>query len=181
MIFSPAVRMVAAMAIVVTYGIVRGPGSLRYSFRSAGTHATVAALALAGFLLPAVPMALATGVVQWAPAMSPPLELVLLTVGMLLLMAIPQEILFRGLLFAFLQSKMRGRKGPYPALLISAVIFALFHLPVSAEPAYLLLVTAAGVAYGWCFLRTGSLAPGIMMHTAVNLIHHLVLRSPPGP
>lgn len=178
MSWTPALRVAAAVAVVVVYGAIRGGGALRYRWRSAGAHAAVAATGLAAFALLAVPVALLSGLVRWEPVALPVPEVLLLAGEILLLTALPQEMLFRGLLFAGLQKAMRGRWGPHPALVISSAIFALAHVPMTTDGIYLVLSGVAGIAYGWCYLRTGSLAPGVMVHTSVNLLHQLVLTTP---
>lgn len=73
---------------------------------------------------------------------------------------IAEEVFFRG----FLIGGLRGRVGNVGALLISAAIFMLPHLPVSIYPA----IFGLGLLLGLLFLQTGSLWPAIFMHAAFN-------------
>lgn len=76
-----------------------------------------------------------------------------------------EELLFRGLI---LQGFV-PRYGSVAAVLLSAFLFAAFHLnPYQFAPAML-----TGVFLGWIFLRTGSLWPCITLHALYN--GHIVL------
>lgn len=156
------------------YGRLDGIG---YRWRIEGSHLATAAAALAGFLVIAIPAGLATGFVAWAPQAPDGWEWIFLVFGIGLFVALPEEILFRGILFNMLQRVTRGRHGPWPALIVASIIFGLAHLnnfPLG-DWRYVALATIAGVFYGWCLLRTGSLIPGVLAHTAVDVIHRLLL------
>ncbi|HEX8818418.1 MAG TPA: type II CAAX endopeptidase family protein [Archangium sp.] len=78
-----------------------------------------------------------------------------------------EEFFFRGILLQGL--KVPGRTAGNPAsraILISAVVFSAFHL----DPVGFLARVELGVLFGWLFLRTGSLWPGILAHSANNLV-----------
>ncbi len=71
-----------------------------------------------------------------------------------------EEVFFRG----FLLGGLRNRFGPWPALLISSGVFALFHiLPGLYVPTFLL-----GLAFGWVYLKTRSIWPAVFGHTLHN-------------
>lgn len=70
-----------------------------------------------------------------------------------------EEALFRGAIFGVLQ-----RKGASKAILISAALFAVYHL----NPWILAPVFFLGVLLGMLRARTGSLVPGMIAHASVN-------------
>lgn len=73
-----------------------------------------------------------------------------------------EEIFFRG----FLLGGLRSRFGPWPAIVISSGVFAVFHiLPGLYVPTFLL-----GVAFGWVYLKTRSIWPAIFAHTLHNTL-----------
>jgi uncharacterized protein len=55
---------------------------------------------------------------------------------------------------------------PLSAIVVSAVIFSAFHL----DPVGFLARVELGVLFGWLLLRTGSLWPCILAHSANNLV-----------
>lgn len=91
-----------------------------------------------------------------------PLDLALLLLGGVVLAAICEEFLFRGLLLQLLARGGRWRT----AILVTALLFALFHLDIIG----LLPRTLMGVYFGVLVWRSGSLLPAIVAHGANNLL-----------
>jgi len=81
-----------------------------------------------------------------------------------------EESLFRGCLLPVLASTT----GTIPAVVITAVLFALFHGP--ANLAHWLSFTATGVAYGWIRVASRSTTASALMHSAYNLTLYLLAR-----
>ena len=65
-----------------------------------------------------------------------------------LLAGLGEELLFRGLI----QDGLVGWLGPWPALVLTSVLFGLMH-PIT--PGYAVLATLAGAYLGWVYLATG--------------------------
>lgn len=77
-----------------------------------------------------------------------------------LLPAVAEEIYFRG----FCQTTFEHRMGPVPAVLFSALLFALAH----GNLWYLHLYFGLGCFLGWIYIRSGSLWPTIAAHFLNN-------------
>jgi membrane protease YdiL (CAAX protease family) len=93
------------------------------------------------------------------------------SIGLPLLVLIPpvvEEIFFRG----FVLSAFRRRSKTWIAVLITALLFAAFHM----EPAKLLTTGLIGVWLGYIVVATGSIYPAILAHLANNAIPLLLLR-----
>jgi membrane protease YdiL (CAAX protease family) len=86
--------------------------------------------------------------------------LAILVVG--LLAPLVEELVFRGLLYGYVE----GRFGAIPALVVSSLAFAAAHV----EPIHVALVLPIGALLGWTRLRTGSLWPAIAAHVANNTV-----------
>ncbi len=71
-----------------------------------------------------------------------------------------EELVFRGLLYGWLE----GRWGGAAAWIASSLAFAAAHV----EPAHAILVLPLGLLFGWLRWRTGSLWPSLVAHTANN-------------
>ena len=102
----------------------------------------------------------------------------LMTIGIVLLVPIAEEFLYRGLFF----SQFYNRK-PIAAYLISTVVFAAIHVVgyLGSYPAMRLALCflqylPAGIAMGWAYARADSIWASILMHTTINLIGTLAMR-----
>jgi uncharacterized protein len=88
--------------------------------------------------------------------------------------ALPEEILFRGLI----QNCIAQRFGASTrTLLIAAFIFGCAHLDNGPQPLpnwrYMILATIAGVAYGKVFEKSSSIFASAGLHALVDLIKHV--------
>lgn len=84
---------------------------------------------------------------------------VMLFLGTVLLAAIVEEILFRGML----QQALERKFDPPFAIFISAMIFAMIH-----PSPWLLQVLVIGLLFGYCAWRSGSIMPGLVIHAFNN-------------
>ena len=83
---------------------------------------------------------------------------------------IAEELVFRGFLFRLLE----GRAGPKSALVLSSVLFGIFHGTMFALP-----IAGLGFLFGYVRVKTGSVAPSILLHIVHNsLTVGLVLWDP---
>lgn len=154
--------------------VVRRLEGVGYRFRLAFEDVVVGLIALGVFLLVGVPIALGTGFVTFAPHWEGAGRWITSGLGIFFFIALPEEVLFRGLIFNMLQRMIRAG-GPYTALLISSLIFGLAHLNnPPGDWRYVTLATLAGLCYGWAYLRTGSLLAPAYCHAMVDLIGRTV-------
>ncbi len=127
------------------------------------------------FAVLAVPIGLVTGFLSSAFAAPTPLEGAINAVTIFLLIALPQEILFRGTILTYLQDVLR-----LPVALaigVSAVIFGLAHVNNTPNPLmYIVLATLAGIFYARVFLATRNVTASAVVHTAVNWAWWLLFR-----
>lgn len=89
-------------------------------------------------------------------------DMAVLMLGAVVLAAVCEEVLFRGVLLGLLA---RGDRWP-SAILLSALGFAFFHL----DPIGLLARTLMGVFFGVLVWRSGSIFPAILAHGLNNLL-----------
>lgn len=108
-----------------------------------------------------------TGRIPGAAALPHGFGALLLTwLGLCVLPAIGEELLFRGAM----QGLMRPA-GSAAAILAPALLFALLHL----DPAQGLTAFLCGLFLGWLAERTGSILPGMLLHFINNTLAFLVL------
>jgi hypothetical protein len=91
-----------------------------------------------------------------------------------LLVAIPEEMFFRGILQNLLETRFK----PWIALVIAAVLFGLSHFNKGASFnwRYVLLAAIAGVFYGRAWRARRELLASIIAHTAVDVVWSLWFR-----
>ena len=94
-------------------------------------------------------------------------ELALIVLAVSIAAPVCEEFFFRGILLQGLKiSRFTQEDVSRRAILVSAIIFSAFHL----DPVGFVARVELGVVFGWLFLRTGSLWPGILAHAANNLV-----------
>jgi membrane protease YdiL (CAAX protease family) len=93
-------------------------------------------------------------------------EMFTITVLMFLFVALPEEFIFRGLIYNYL-SQYLGHWGPIIPLLASSIIFGIVHLRFGWKMA--LLATVAGCFYCFVYWETGNIFYAAVIHTLTNL------------
>jgi membrane protease YdiL (CAAX protease family) len=98
----------------------------------------------------------------------------LLSASYLIVVAIPEEVFFRGYLMERLERvwpptrTLFGAKVGW-ALIVSSALFALSHVAVIPNPQRLAVFFPA-LLFGWMRARTGSIAPGALFHALCNIL-----------
>ncbi len=87
-----------------------------------------------------------------------------LVVGSVALAGALEELFFRGYLFSALRATANART----AIVVSAVLFGLFHFPSAFDR--LLPSTLMGLVLGWVCWRSGSVLPGMFLHASYNAL-----------
>jgi membrane protease YdiL (CAAX protease family) len=97
--------------------------------------------------------------------------------GLLLFVALPEELVFRGLMQNLLTRQLQK---PWLAIAISAVVFGSTHYNNTASPdwRYLTLASVAGVFYGIAYRRSRSILVPALVHTLVDTVWILFFHSP---
>jgi membrane protease YdiL (CAAX protease family) len=90
---------------------------------------------------------------------------------MALLVALPEEVFFRGYLYDALEE--RG----WEPVTASSLLFALAHVAILPSP-YRALTFFPGLAFGWARKATGAVYVPILLHFAFNLLPLLAGRLP---
>jgi uncharacterized protein len=98
-------------------------------------------------------------------------------IGIFLLTAWPEELLFRGLLQNSLSRTLSSEAGGWIA---ASIIFGMAHITnngVFPNWRYALLATIAGIFYGSTWRKTGSIFPAAIVHAFVDTTWHLLFRT----
>lgn len=87
-----------------------------------------------------------------------------------------EEAFFRNFLQRHSACAIGGAHGGMIALVITAPLFGIAH--AGGGPMLVAFATAAGVGYGYVYLRTGRVEASILTHFAVNAVHFLLFTYP---
>lgn len=92
----------------------------------------------------------------------------------LLVVALPEELFFRGFLLGLLEKRFPPKRrflggGIGLALLLSSLAFALIHIPKDGDPR-VLATLFPGLLFGWMRSATGSILAPTLAHGASNIL-----------
>jgi membrane protease YdiL (CAAX protease family) len=127
-----------------------------------------------GFALVGIPLGLWLGFIHFRPQSVSAWDFAFQLFAIYLTIAIPEELLFRGILQNFLVKSIRsGPRGLY-GLLIAAVVFGASHLHHAPVPnwKYAVLATLAGVFYGNAYRTRQRLSAPALTHALVDTVWH---------
>ncbi len=113
-----------------------------------------------------IPLGLALGFIALGPGVRSPAEAAWVALSAYFLTAIPEELLFRGMI----QNALERLVGAGPGLGAAALLFGVAHLGNPPVPnwRYALLAALAGVAYGHVYQRTRSITASAATHALVD-------------
>lgn len=148
---------------------------LRVRFTATKTELLFAAKMLLAFMAIGVPLGLATGFLTINPRFNW-LMLIGKPLAIFFFIAVPEELLFRGLLQNLLVIRL-GR--PLVALGITSLLFGFshWHTPGLPDFRYLSLAAVAGAFYGFTYIRSKSILVPALLHTAVDALWELLLHT----
>ncbi len=103
---------------------------------------------------------------------------VVLLLSQVLVVAIPEELFFRGYLMSRFEERWPSRARFLGAavgrpLLLSSLLFAVGHFVVDLAPARLAVFFPA-LVFGWMRSRSGSIAPGALFHALCNVLSEVL-------
>jgi membrane protease YdiL (CAAX protease family) len=110
-----------------------------------------------------------------------PPDFFLLALSQILVVAVPEEMFFRGYLLGRLEERWTSRRLLFGApvgraLLVSSALFALGHVLVDFDVQRLSVFVPA-LVFGWMRARTGSIAAGVLFHALCNLFSEILHQS----
>lgn len=147
--------------------------ALGLSFQPLPRDLSTVASNLAIFLLVAIPLGLITHFLSLHFSAPPLVEVLGQMLMIYLFVALPEEILFRGTLLAYLDEALR-----WPAaatLIVSSLLFGAAHLNNLPDAGWFFVLAAfAGVFYARTYLKTKNVGTAATLHAAVNMIWALI-------
>jgi membrane protease YdiL (CAAX protease family) len=102
----------------------------------------------------------------------------LLALSQILIVAVPEEVFFRGYLMSRFEARFPSQRRLWGAavgwpLILTSLLFAIGHFLVDFQPARLAVFFPA-LAFGWMRSRSGSVAAGAVFHALCNLLSEVL-------
>ncbi|HEV8702108.1 MAG TPA: CPBP family intramembrane glutamic endopeptidase [Candidatus Polarisedimenticolia bacterium] len=155
--------------------VIRPIGGIGFTLRLRKPDVVQALIAFAWFFPLALVFAGLTGLVPFRPHLPHAALVIPMILGKSLMVALPEEVLFRGLLQNLLQRAAPSARGRLAALLVSSVIFGFTH--VNNNPLfdwrYVTIASVAGIAYGIVYNRTGKVTAAAITHSLIDVVRGL--------
>ena len=122
-----------------------------------------------GFAVIGVPLGFALDFVSWNPAWRGLGQFAFDFLTIFLFIAVPEELLFRGLLQNLLEGSWNSRQ---KAQIVASILFGLMHILHAPVPnwRYVILASIAGWFYGRAYRNTRSLLASGTTHALVDTI-----------
>ncbi len=144
-------------------------------------------LSLSGLLaIITIPIGLVTNFLSWSPQWPGTLMFFFSFIGIWLTIALPEEIIARGVIQHQLTKNVISKENKYfkywkwGVLIVASAIFGLSHWNNTTPElawVYILLATIAGAVYGICWWK-GGLLSAMLIHTIVDWIWALLFVTP---
>jgi len=170
--FSQLLGMNLALYCFLAVRPIEGVG---FTFRLTKRDVVQAFIAFGWFFPLALAFGTMTGFVPFEPRLPDPALIVPVTLGITFMVALPEEVLFRGLVQNLLQRVASTARGRFLALIIASVIFGCTHL--NNHPLfdwrYVTIASIAGIAYGTVYNRTGKVTAAAITHALVDIVWRL--------
>ncbi len=125
------------------------------------------------YSLVGIPLGFLLGFIAWHPRQIG-VAILLSFVGIFLLIAVPEELFFRGILQNVLEKSMANR---YAARAVASVVFGLSHIHHGFPNwRYVIMASVAGWFYGTAWHDRRSIVAASVTHAAVDTLWHHFLR-----
>jgi uncharacterized protein len=174
----PIPKLIGVDLAFLLFLVIRPLDRLGYSFRFTRSDLGHALQGLGAFAVVGVPLGFAIRFLGFGLTPFQPGDWLLKLVAIYLLIGVPEELLFRGII----QNRIEQRFGKgWVTLVVAAVIFGASHLDNATKGypgpnfAYMLMAALAGLAYGWVWRKTGKITSAALTHALVDWIWGVVL------
>ncbi len=158
------------------FALIRGISGAGYSIGWGRNWMFFIVASLVACVCIIVPLGTGIHFIQFAPRWTEWRTIPLVSLGILVFTAWPEEFLFRGLLQNILS---RACSSDLAGWWTASILFGLSHLPNGGFPnwRYALLASIAGFFYGWTWRKSGSIFASALVHTAVNVVWHFLFKT----
>ena len=179
----PALAFAAPVFGLYLFAVLADLPDIGYHFRWRLSDIGKAAAALAVLAVLLIRMGTRLGFIRFSTLDTSFADVVKLVLGIYFMVAIPEELLFRGIIQNVLSKALsRFKYSTWLSLLIASAIFGLSHYNNFNPPdwRYVFLATIAGLFYGWTYIRTGKTTVSALVHCGVNFFWAILFKDTGG-
>ncbi len=168
----PALPFAAVAFGIYLFVVLRNLPDIGYTFMWKLKDLATALTALLILAVILVPLGTSIGFIHPSAVHVSVAELAKLLFGIYFMVALPEELLFRGIIQNLLQKWVPGRASFPVSLIIASVIFGVSHYNNFNPPdwRYVYLATIAGIFYGFTYWKTGKTTVSALVHCGVNTV-----------
>lgn len=174
----PIPKLIGIDLALLLFLVIRPLAGIGYTFKFSRADFVFLLQAFGAFAIVGLPLGFVLRFISFNVSPFQPVEWLLSLIAIYLLIAIPEELLFRGIIQNLIEQRW-GRS--WVTLVVAALIFGAAHLDNAsagyAVPnfAYMLMASLAGLAYGWAWQKSGKITSAALTHTLVDWVWGIVL------
>lgn len=178
----PALPFAAPAIGLYLFVILRNLPDVGFSFKLKASDFRMAGLGLLMLAPLLIPLGTLLGFIRFSTLDLNVWKTLELLLGIYFMVAIPEELLFRGIIQNLLMKSFLGKFGKLLPLSIAAVIFGLSHWNNFNPPdwRYVVLASIAGMVYGFVYIRTGKTTASALVHCGVNFLWAVLFKDTSG-
>lgn len=178
----PALPFAAPAFGLYLFVILRNVPDVGFTFKLKGSDFANAGLGLLMLAPLLIPLGTGLGFIKYSTLDLNFWKTIELLLGIYFMVAIPEELLFRGIIQNLLMKSPLGKNGKLIPLTIAAVIFGFSHWNNFNPPdwRYVFLASIAGMVYGFIYIRTGKTTASALVHTGVNFLWAVLFKDTSG-
>lgn len=171
----PFSQLVGMDIMLFCFMAIRALPGIGYTFRIRGRDLLIGIAAFALFFPVALFLGNISGFVPFEPHWPDPGSIPGIALGLTFLVALPEELFFRGIVQNLLQRSFRFRHGGIAALLTTSILFGLSHINNRGflDWRYVCLATLAGIVYGSVYRATGKATAAAIPHALTDILWRL--------
>lgn len=171
----PFTQLLGMNLALFCFMAIRPIEGIGFTFRLRARDVAQALMGFAWFFPLALAFGTGTGFVPFRPHLPDPGLVIPVILGVTVMVALPEEVLFRGLMQNLLQRAASTARGRVVAMLVVSVIFGCSHLnnhPIF-DWRYVTIASVAGIAYGTVYNRTGKVTAAAVTHALIDIVWRL--------
>ncbi len=166
----PALPFAAVASGLYLFAVVRKLDGIGFTFSFKIRDFEIASFNILILALLLIPLGTQLGFIGFSSIQVSFAETIKLVIGIYFMVALPEELLFRGIIQNLLSRFFLGARGWILSLSAASIIFGLSHWNNFYPPdwRYVFLASIAGAVYGITYLRTGKTTASALVHCGVN-------------